>query len=98
MGFKEFLRVVGGVSDCRRVVEDQTGIMCLVRVHTRFTIHATTQKRSTVQANRQQIFVFVDSKQHHYIGALKIGIGFWGILYYNYNKNPPPKKNSIGNQ
>ena len=23
------------------------------------------------------------------IGALIIRIGFWGILYYNYNKEPP---------
>ena len=28
------------------------------------------------------------------IGALIIRIGFWGILYYSYNKEPP---NSIGN-
>ena len=25
------------------------------------------------------------------IGALIIGIGFWGSLYYNYNEGPPPK-------
>ena len=29
------------------------------------------------------------------IGALIIRMGFWGILYYNYNKEPAP--NSIGN-
>ena len=27
------------------------------------------------------------------VGALIIGIGFWGPLHYNYNKEPP--KNSI---
>ena len=28
--------------------------------------------------------------QHdHDIGALIIRIGFWGILYYSYNKEPP---------
>ena len=33
------------------------------------------------------------------VGALIIRIGFWGPLYYNCNKEPPPqKKNSIGNQ
>ena len=30
------------------------------------------------------------------IGALIIGIGFWGSLYYNYNEGPPPE-NSTGN-
>ena len=29
------------------------------------------------------------------IGALILRIGFWGPLYYSYNKDPP--KNSIGN-
>ena len=29
------------------------------------------------------------------MGALIIRIGFWGPLYYNHNKEPPP--NSIGN-
>ena len=31
------------------------------------------------------------------MGALIIRIGFRGPLYYNYNAEPPPKKNSIGN-
>ena len=26
------------------------------------------------------------------IGALAIRIGFWGPLYFNYNKDPPQKK------
>ena len=30
------------------------------------------------------------------IGALIIGIGFWGLLYYSSNKEPP-KKTNIGN-
>ena len=30
------------------------------------------------------------------IGALIIRIGFWGIFYYIYNKEPPPH-HSIGN-
>ena len=25
----------------------------------------------------------------NYIGALVIGTGFWGTLYYIYNKDPP---------
>ena len=25
------------------------------------------------------------------IGALIIRVGFWGLLYYNYNKEPTPK-------
>ena len=29
------------------------------------------------------------------VGALIIGIGFWGPLYHNHNKEPP--QNSIGN-
>ena len=29
------------------------------------------------------------------IGVLMVRIGFWGPLYYNYNKEPP--KNSIAN-
>ena len=28
-------------------------------------------------------------------GALMVLIGFWGPLYYNYNKEPPPKKNGF---
>ena len=29
------------------------------------------------------------------VGALTIRVGFWGMLYCNYNEDPPPKK-SIG--
>ena len=29
------------------------------------------------------------------IAALKMRIGFWGMLYYKYTKEPP--QNSIGN-
>ena len=29
------------------------------------------------------------------IGALIIRIGFWGPLYYDYNKEPPPQKKKI---
>ena len=29
------------------------------------------------------------------IGALIIRMGFWGPLYYNYNREPP--QNSVGN-
>ena len=29
------------------------------------------------------------------VGALIMRTGFWGIVYYNYNKEPP--RNSIGN-
>ena len=29
------------------------------------------------------------SSANYNIGALAIRIGFWGLLYYNYNKEPP---------
>ena len=28
-------------------------------------------------------------KNHHSIGALIIRIGFWSLLFYNHNKEPP---------
>ena len=31
----------------------------------------------------------VPENEHGAIGALLIRIGFWGALYYNYNKEPP---------
>ena len=34
--------------------------------------------------------------QVYNIGASRIRTGFWGQLFDNYNKNPPPP-NSIGN-
>ena len=34
----------------------------------------------------------------HIIGALKIRIGFWGPLHYNYDQAPPPQKKKKTNK
>ena len=43
----------------------------------------------STQSNYDPVF-----QERFTIGALIIRIGFWGPLYYNYNKEP---QNSIGN-
>ena len=32
------------------------------------------------------------------IGALILGMGFWGMLDYDYDKDPPPKKKKKKNR